>query len=863
MGTQSTFIKNGTSQKERLPEALRDNYLQLDPRTWEDMLQQTALFAKNLIYYNCNNEEAGDWKPFFEEIYEYYDNGNGGKLKIEELKQQMKEGTVPPHIALILSFLKLFQIQQKNFNSLLERHLLFYYQDVLGFSPQKGDLGKATVFIEAKKNVSEVYLPKGTEFDAGKDKDGKPIRYISIDETIINQAKVNSLAVSYCNGECKPLSNLKDSMTNIMPLEFDNYGFILSSQAFEIKENTFQIKIKSDNVNLKQFKISYTGRYGMVEIPENKIENTCFTIENNQIICYDKKIHGNNFNTQYPVFIFTVKERKNLNNNTIDLQDLTITVKNSTDVVINNSYGKFPNETGTMPFGPICEIGASFSVEKANGKITKINSVQFNPNIKITDTNNKYTLGIIDYDQQQKNIKLAEQIIKFSHDYPESGGSINFPNPTQPITLAEPISVTYELEIKQSDYEVKLFCPWGLCENTDLSFPQLQKMNEDDLADSQDSLLIGLTDISTPSIVSLYFHINPFKNETNQNLIPQWYIFEEGKNGEGKDTAAWKSMNQNRIVKDSTNGLKKSGVIRFQISEEALSPHISMPNSSLWLKVSFMANSDKNYDFDAIEDIRSQALEVMYDEDSIGVVIPGNPLPANSITKLVKSCPGIKKAEQPYDGETGTPDETMEKFKCRVSEKLRHKGKAWTSWDYERLVLERFPQIAHVKCICNLNEKKETEGGNVLLLVIPDQQLIKQENPLKPIVGEEIKSEIKEYLKKRISTFVSINIASPTYVEITISAKIKLKKGYDDYNYYFSIINERLKKYLAPWSDNSVNANFNQIKNESDITAFLDGLDCVDNVDFEGINYDKNNTKDCVIYTSAKTHNIKRISENG
>lgn len=67
------------------------------------------------------------------------------------------------------------------------------------------------------------------------------------------------------------------------------------------------------------------------------------------------------------------------------------------------------------------------------------------------------------------------------------------------------------------------------------------------------------------------------------------------------------------------------------------------------------------------------------------------------------------------------PDiESEQHFQMRVSENLRHKGKALTPWDYEHLILENFPEVGSVHCFptrsyYSLNQ----EPGRVLIIVTP------------------------------------------------------------------------------------------------------------------------------------------------
>ena len=74
-------------------------------------------------------------------------------------------------------------------------------------------------------------------------------------------------------------------------------------------------------------------------------------------------------------------------------------------------------------------------------------------------------------------------------------------------------------------------------------------------------------------------------------------------------------------------------------------------------------------------------------------------MPAGSISKLSTPVAQISKVQQPFASFDGKHQEIGKEFYTRVSERLRHKGRAINAWDYEHLVLDRFPSIYKVKCI--------------------------------------------------------------------------------------------------------------------------------------------------------------------
>ena len=141
MATPKTYLwnNNGTKQSDRLPKALSGDYVKIDERSFDDLLAQMAEYAKRLVYFDDNMNPSGDWTEFFKDVYDY----DKHELKKERIEALSEAGDMPPHMALMMAFLKMFEVQQNNLNTLTERHLQFYYKDILGFKPRKGENGKA------------------------------------------------------------------------------------------------------------------------------------------------------------------------------------------------------------------------------------------------------------------------------------------------------------------------------------------------------------------------------------------------------------------------------------------------------------------------------------------------------------------------------------------------------------------------------------------------------------------------------------------------------------------------------------------------------------------------------------------------
>lgn len=212
------------------------------------------------------------------------------------------------------------------------------------------------------------------------------------------------------------------------------------------------------------------------------------------------------------------------------------------------------------------------------------------------------------------------------------------------------------------------------------------------------------------------------------------------------------------------------------------------------------------------------------------------PLAKSTINSLEQPDSSVKKIEQPYETFGGDVPELEGKFYVRVSELLRHKGRAIQKWDYERILLQAFPQIYKTKCITHsfgLDANKYENDfpmapGYVLLAVIPDLRILKAAKSFEPKAPLSLLEKIEAELKRCISPFVRLRIMNPRYEKINFCIKVQLVQGKDE-NYYKEKLAQDIREFMAPWAIGEFHKlHFGQCINRSDIIQFLETRDYVD-----------------------------------
>jgi hypothetical protein len=166
-------------------------------------------------------------------------------------------------------------------------------------------------------------------------------------------------------------------------------------------------------------------------------------------------------------------------------------------------------------------------------------------------------------------------------------------------------------------------------------------------------------------------------------------------------------------------------------------------------------------------------------------------LAAETISKMLSRPAKVKSLLQPYSSFGGAPQENDAAFYRRVSERLRHKNRAITLWDYEQLVLQNFQEIHKVKCLNHTstemkNGKRKTSylsPGNVVLVVIPDIVNRNVFDIYKPRVSKATLNRIQEFLQNLNSPLVKATVINPEYEEVRVDLKVQFHSGFDEVYY--------------------------------------------------------------------------------
>jgi hypothetical protein len=345
---------------------------------------------------------------------------------------------------------------------------------------------------------------------------------------------------------------------------------------------------------------------------------------------------------------------------------------------------------------------------------------------------------------------------------------------------------------------------------------------------SMRTLFIGLKEMEPGSNVTLLFQVdegseNPENSFFTENDVPEWSVLTD--NG-------WRSLKGRDIVRNQTNNFLRSGIVELQIPRDASKNHTEFPDELTWLRIRMQKPADAVPQF---IDIHAQVTEAIFEDNNNSKDHLEKHVPEGTIGQLVYRRSAIKSAEQPYSSFGGAPAESPESFYKRVSERLRHKHRAVSIWDYEHLVLEEFPEIYKVKCLNHTRKKgqivKGLSPGDVTLVLIPKLQSGIQRLKYYPKASQDLMDSVEDFLQDKISPHVNIYITNPDFEEVWFEFGVKFRHGLD-VNHHKMQTNEDLNKLLTPWMfDRDADIRFGDSFYKYEIIHFLENLGYIDYIE--------------------------------
>lgn len=270
----------------------------------------------------------------------------------------------------------------------------------------------------------------------------------------------------------------------------------------------------------------------------------------------------------------------------------------------------------------------------------------------------------------------------------------------------------------------------------------------------------------------------------------------------------WKPFDKLDLVLDETNGLIQTGLVGFTMPRSADTSHTILEDGFTWILATVGGNSDAIPDF---THIIAQAIRITFEDQENDPLRLAAALPAKTIAKLKISQAQVSKINQPFASFGGKTEEASENFYTRISERLRHKQRSISRWDYEHLVLEYFPEIYqvkvqnHTKYDGNLENYRALAPRHVTVSLVANVQNKNAIDPLRPKASVALIAKVREFLTNICSAGVLLHVVNPVYEELQVKTNVRFLAGIDR-SFYAKKLEDDLKNFLSPWAFQSFGA---------------------------------------------------------
>ncbi len=249
--------------------------------------------------------------------------------------------------------------------------------------------------------------------------------------------------------------------------------------------------------------------------------------------------------------------------------------------------------------------------------------------------------------------------------------------------------------------------------------------------------------------------------------------------------SGWTALPPDAIASDTTDGLRRSGVVTLDLPDDAVSDSTEMPAGGYWVAVSVA--SRRYTDLPRVTTIRTNGVWAAATDGAHPD--EGEASRTWSLEQPIAGLPpplevGRRAAPRAAEHQTA--------FRARVSERLRHRGRAVTPWDIERLVLQEFPEVWMVKCLPHLTrENPRPRPGQATVVVVrhppkgfslelSEPGRLEAPTPEARLFDGGTLDRIHKFLQDRAPDFAQLDVVNPAFDRLRVRLSLRFQRFRDD-----------------------------------------------------------------------------------
>ena len=324
--------------------------------------------------------------------------------------------------------------------------------------------------------------------------------------------------------------------------------------------------------------------------------------------------------------------------------------------------------------------------------------------------------------------------------------------------------------------------------------------------------------------------------ETTRGTGPMTILFETSKIGHLRtlpdpnpirwhylSSNGWRELPETALTSDTTDGLMRAGLVQIDLPQDAARPTTEMPSGGSWIAA--VATRPKLSTFPALQHIKIGGVWARQIDETPHAT--GEP----RTWTFSPAQRGVSTIAEIATPRAVRPPEAIPDFTARVSERLRHRKRAVTSWDIERLLLEEFPETWMAKCFPHLSSRDAApKPGHLTIVAVRSAPLDKNVPHAEPSLFDiATLGRMREFIQCHTSGFTEIEAVNPTFERLQVRAQITVDPQRED-GAMAQLLNNEITSYLSTWSAPPALGRFGWRLNEQLLRAHLMQLSYIKNI---------------------------------
>ncbi len=316
-----------------------------------------------------------------------------------------------------------------------------------------------------------------------------------------------------------------------------------------------------------------------------------------------------------------------------------------------------------------------------------------------------------------------------------------------------------------STLQLDYITPFSIRETPDTTVPVPLIQGTDD----EGVYLFTFSGTEGENLFFMYVEMEPLQQEIDHDNLPQTSWFYD-------DGSRWRKIPPSNILRDETGGWMHSGVVEIQLP-------LPVSREMLDEDGQFRMYMAVHRHFSNCASLRNLYFNIVQAE-AVPDMLPLEQHPQLTGYRLVS----------PLSGKVSR--ETDVELQLRVSERITHRNRALLPQDYERMILQEFPEIRKVKCLPGIDAKYRDRQALVTLVLIGSTSGIQQSR--RSLCEDRLLCSVEQYLRPFTPPFVEIDAVNPVYEEITVFCGIIPAPG-QTIGGVMTAVQRLVNTCIAPW----------------------------------------------------------------